>query len=169
LSESEKEQVDEDYKDYLNKEGKRNIYRAYEVYNKVSERFAEILQNQTSDLSTRVVDSIHSKKRNISAYFEKLKEREKIANEDGITISYVGTGGVVELRYNDLLLDSAVIMIKGDIDGDGAVSSTDYLNIKSAFVGNISLEGVYFMAADIDENNTIDTTDYMRIKSYFFG
>ena len=60
-------------------------------------------------------------------------------------------------------------MIKGDIDGDGAVSSTDYLKIKSAFIGNISLEGVYFMAADIDENNTIDTTDYMRIKSYFFG
>jgi hypothetical protein len=45
--------------------------------------------------------------------------REKIANKDGITISYVGTGGVVELRYNDLLLDSAVIMIKGDVDGDG--------------------------------------------------
>lgn len=81
LNDIEKAEIDENHKDYLNTEGKRNMYRAYEVYNKMSELFAEILQNQNVNLSTRVVDSIHSKNKNISLYFDKLKERDNVANE----------------------------------------------------------------------------------------
>ena len=126
LSESEKEQVDEDYKDYLNKEGKRNIYRAYEVYNKVSEMFAEILQNQTSDLSTRVVDSIHSKKRNISSYFEKLKEREKIANEGSVleqkeSLTSAEEARLAELRQSFVNLESEIKAIESSMHPNEAM------------------------------------------------
>lgn len=80
LNESEKEEVDSDYQDYLNKEGKRNMFRAYEIYNKVSEAFAERLQAQTVDLSTRTTDTIHTTKTNVALLFEKKARHEEIQN-----------------------------------------------------------------------------------------
>ena len=57
----------------------------------------------------------------------------------------------------------------GDVNNDGTVDSTDYLRIKSHFLGTITLEGKEFKAGDVDSSGTIDSTDYLRIKSHFFG
>ncbi|MBE6647927.1 MAG: hypothetical protein E7614_00215 [Ruminococcaceae bacterium] len=82
---------------------------------------------------------------------------------------YVGTGSTVILIKDGIKYDSVTIIVKGDVDGDGKIDSTDYLRIKSAFVGMISLDSTSKKAADIDSNNIIDTTDYMRVKSHFLG
>ena len=65
--------------------------------------------------------------------------------------------------------DVAYVVIKGDTDGDGVVSSTDYIQVKSHFIGNLVLKGVNFVAADSTESGTLDTTDYIQVKSYFLG
>ncbi len=57
----------------------------------------------------------------------------------------------------------------GDVNNDGSIDSTDYLNIKSHFLGIITLEGNALKAGDVDENGVIDSTDYLRIKSHFLG
>ena len=92
-----------------------------------------------------------------------------LENESGISVSKVATGGVISLTVGGEVVDTVVIVIKGDVDGDGDISTTDYLRVKSHFLGGITLKNEYFKAADIQEDATIDTTDFMRVKSHFLG
>jgi hypothetical protein len=57
----------------------------------------------------------------------------------------------------------------GDVNNDGAVDTTDYIRIKSHFLGTLTLEGDSFKAGDVTGDGTIDTTDYIRIKGHFLG
>ncbi len=93
----------------------------------------------------------------------------ELVNESGISISKASTGGVISLTVGGEVVDSVVIVVKGDIDGDGEITSTDYLRVKGHFYGTTILKNEYFIAADIEENGTIDATDFIRIKSHFLG
>ncbi len=77
----------------------------------------------------------------------------------------VGTGSVV----SDVNGNEYTVIVHGDVDGTGVIDSTDYLKIKSMFLGCEALEGVYFDAANVDNDDCISSTDYLRIKSYFLG
>ena len=79
----------------------------------------------------------------------------------------VGTGAKINLRKNDKIIDTVTIVISGDIDGNGLVDTTDYLQIKTTFLEGTTLTGAQKIAADVDGSNTVDTTDYMRIKAAF--
>ncbi len=79
--------------------------------------------------------------------------------------SSVGTGCKVSISDGS----EYTVVVKGDVDGTGEIDSTDYLKIKAVFLGNSTLESVYFTAADTDKSAEIDSTDYIRIKSYFIG
>ena len=57
----------------------------------------------------------------------------------------------------------------GDVNNDGEVDATDYLRIKSHFLGTITLEGNAFKAGDVTKDTVIDATDYLRIKGHFLG
>ncbi len=99
---------------------------------------------------------------------ENLKVKD--ANENVISgTSVVGTGAVVELYDGETLVDSAVVVVLGDIDGNGVIDTTDYLRVKSAFLEAMKLGDAQTIAADVDGNGTIDGTDYMRIKGHFLG
>ncbi len=79
----------------------------------------------------------------------------------------VSTGSVIYLEGDTS--KNAVVIMKGDANGDGVIDSTDYLKIKQYFLTNTGLSGVYFVAADCDEDGLISTTDYMRLKLYFMS
>lgn len=79
----------------------------------------------------------------------------------------VGTGANVNLYKNGNLVDSVTVVISGDVDGSGVADTTDYLKIKSYFLGNHSFNSVQKLAADVDGNGIIDATDCLRIKAYF--
>ena len=59
------------------------------------------------------------------------------------------------------------VIVKGDIDGTGIINSTDYLQIKKAFLEEITLENEYLAAADTNGDGRINSTDYLQIKNYF--
>ncbi len=80
------------------------------------------------------------------------------------TKSYVSTGCTVTIGQK-----SYTAIIFGDIDGNGTVTSTDYLKIKSHCSGGTVLTGAYFVAADADETGSIGATDYLRVKGHFLG
>jgi hypothetical protein len=61
------------------------------------------------------------------------------------------------------------MVVSGDTDGDGSVSSTDYMQIKKFFMGMYSLDGAYSEAADMDADNGITATDYLTIKKMFMN
>jgi hypothetical protein len=71
------------------------------------------------------------------------------------------------VKFSADKLPDNIVLILGDVDGDGSVSTTDYMRIKSTFAKTYDMEEVYFEAADVDSNGTINTIDYLRIKSYF--
>ncbi len=79
------------------------------------------------------------------------------------------TGCKVVLTYEGEIIDSLDVFVFGDVDGSGVVDATDYIKIKSVFIGRSSLEGSYFLAADVFEDGKINTTDYLRIKLFFLG
>jgi hypothetical protein len=76
----------------------------------------------------------------------------------------VGTGDVVRTANYEF-----VIVVKGDVDGNGKINSTDYLQIKNAMTGKTSLENAYLFAADTDDNDKITSTDYLSVKGYLTG
>ncbi len=93
--------------------------------------------------------------------------RSNISNKEGIHISKAGTGGLITLTINGDIVDSAVIVISGDVNGDGTIDSTDYLRIKSKFLSKITFDEPTSIAGDVNSDGTIDSTDYIIIKNMF--
>ncbi len=79
------------------------------------------------------------------------------------------TGYEICLMNDTQVLDSLFIVIKGDVDGNGQIDSTDYIRVKQFFLGNFTFDGAYFKAGDVDENGEIDSTDYIKIKAMFLN
>lgn len=72
---------------------------------------------------------------------------------------YVGTGMILcypTVKY--------IIVVDGDVDGNGVVNSLDYVKIK-LHIKKTSLSGAYLLAADVDRDGNVTTTDYLSIKS----
>ncbi len=61
------------------------------------------------------------------------------------------------------------VIVKGDVTGDGTVSTVDYLKIKIALSQGEGLEGNCIKAADCDDDGFLSAVDYLKIKSYFLG
>ncbi len=89
---------------------------------------------------------------------------DKDGNELGDNAK-VGTGCKVKTS------DGAeyTVIVKGDIDGSGDVTTTDYLQLRKALVGDLTLENEYLAAADTNGTASLDSVDYIQIKSYFLG
>ena len=94
-------------------------------------------------------------KNDISVYL-----RATMISDDDI----VGTGTMLKIGE-----DMAYVVVSGDVNGDGFVDATDYLQMKRAFLGGNSIEGIYFFAADVLEDGDIDSTDYLVVKKQFLN
>lgn len=70
-------------------------------------------------------------------------------------------------QYKTIYIKSDYLL--GDVNKDDEVDATDYLRIKSHFLGTITLEGNSFKAGDVTKDTVIDATDYLRIKGHFLG
>ncbi len=99
-------------------------------------------------------------------------ENAVVKKADGTAVAStakVGTGYTVDLVVNGAKVDSVVIIILGEVTGEGSLDTTDYLKIKTSLQGGVALDGVFYEAADVDGNDKVDTVDYMRVKSYLMG
>ena len=84
------------------------------------------------------------------------------------TTGILVTGDKVSITL-DNKTDVVNVVIFGDINGDGTVSASDYVQIKNHIMGTNKLTGVYEVAADYDGNNSISASDYVKIKNYIMG
>ncbi len=81
-----------------------------------------------------------------------------------ISVSYVGhnisTGDyIVDYKQNKY-----VIVVTGDINGNGTVDITDLAIIKLYFEDAINLENEYYQAADVNNDTRVAASDYLRMK-----
>lgn len=100
-------------------------------------------------------------------------EYVKVFGSDGKEITdknaYVGTGCRVSLMNGDNAVDSADVVVLGDISGDGRLTSVDYLRLRAYFVGDYELSGAYLAAAHIAGRDTVTSVDYLRLRAHFSG
>lgn len=74
------------------------------------------------------------------------------------------------LRLVNTTADQSVtIVVKGDLNGDGKLLSTDYVMLKKVFSGALELTGAAKNAADINQDGKILSADYLLLKKYFAG
>ena len=64
-------------------------------------------------------------------------------------------------------VSEVVIVIKGDVTDNNVIDSTDYMRIKSYFLGTHTLSELALFTADVNDDGRIDSTDYIQIKGYF--
>lgn len=70
----------------------------------------------------------------------------------------VGTGTILKSEDGD---DTCVVVVYGDVDGDAAITTTDYVQIKSALKKSITLSGVYLTAGAVSGSTDISAADLL--------
>ena len=90
-----------------------------------------------------------------------------------LSSSIIGTGTTVTLFSNkdDSVVAVYVIVIFGDFNGDGIISSTDLLLMKSFLSGanSVTENPVINFAADMNNDSTVTSTDLIYLKSILSG
>ena len=80
----------------------------------------------------------------------------------------VKTGLVIKLEYGNNVVDEAIMVIRGDIDGDGVVTLVDYMSIINHYVEVEEITDYpNFLAADVDEDETINMADALKLLNYY--
>lgn len=76
--------------------------------------------------------------------------------------SPAATGQVVVSIVDGSWEEEAVLVVKGDVMGNGLIGISQVARLGSALSGRQPLRGVYMRAGDFDENGRIDLTDLVR-------
>lgn len=80
--------------------------------------------------------------------------------------AYIFTGSVVEIYCGEELKGRYTNIVRGDINGDGEISSLDYVKVKNHIMETKLITGmVYQKSADANKDNQISSLDYVRIKN----
>ncbi len=81
----------------------------------------------------------------------------------------IGTGMVLTLTVNGALVDRATLIVRGDVNGDGAFSTTDARMAIMHKIGGATLDSVHSTAADYNEDGQVTTLDAREIMLYILN
>ena len=81
----------------------------------------------------------------------------------------IGTGMEVKIMDGSTVKASYTAIVTGDINGDGGISVTDMISVKSYLLQKSTLSGVYATAADTNGDGSISITDFIQIKAHILG
>lgn len=96
-----------------------------------------------------------------------FKEFKNMSNQD-IQSGIISTGMKFTLNINNIDY-TYIAVIKGDVNGDGAIYATDYVSIKNHIMGKSTLKDASLLAADVNSDGVIYATDYVKLKNYIMG
>ncbi len=104
----------------------------------------------------------------VTEFLDNVKNADaKIFDAKGKELGFddkVTTGSTVEAGGKKY-----TIIVKGDINGDGALATSDYVMCKRAVLGTYDLTELQKLAADVDGKNQVATADYVMIKRAVLG
>lgn len=98
-----------------------------------------------------------------------FKSKLVLANNVGIlgfdikTTLNVGTNSKITVKEAEELKKEYVIILKGDVDGNGRITVTDVVKAAYAALGENIFNEFETIAADIDENARVTVTDVVKI------
>lgn len=92
-------------------------------------------------------------------------------NENGHanTNNYVTTDMILELTSKSGKKFTYTIVVKGDVNKDGKVSSPDYLIIKDSIMDKYKMSEIQKKAADVNGDKKVSSPDYLMIKDSIMG
>lgn len=135
--------------------------------------------SQISDITSDVYAVTNEMIANISAgtkisqFLDGIKEKEYVqVFQDGKQISAensIATGMEVRLVVNGQTVKSLSVVVTGDINGDGNITLSDMLMIKSHVLGKTTLSGAAALAADTNDDKALSITDFLQIKAHILG
>ena len=72
----------------------------------------------------------------------------------------------IKLEINDTTYDELVIVVKGDLNGDGLVTVSDITYIKNIILKKLEREFIIGKASDLDGNDLTTVGDMTIVKNY---
>lgn len=81
----------------------------------------------------------------------------------------VGTGDKIKIDLGNDRIFTYTLIVKGDVDGDGEVTTIDALNIVNHILGRDELKDIYLKAGNVDEDDEMSTIDALNIVNYILG
>ncbi len=81
----------------------------------------------------------------------------------------VATGDTVSVSAGSTTVLSLTVVLYGDANGDGKISSADLLKIQKHILGTASLTGAYLEAADANHDSKISSADLLKIQKQILG
>ncbi len=88
-------------------------------------------------------------------------------NAAAIQTGFVSTDDVLLFFADDgSLYKRLICVIKGDLNGDGKISSSDYIALRLHILKRKALTSAEFIAADINEDGRITPLDYVSLRMF---
>ena len=110
----------------------------------------------------------------VSDFTANFNSRDTLVLRDAagntVTDGYVGTGMTLS-RYDGQgrLLDTVTAVVRGDLNGDGIITTVDYLRVRGIFANTYTAAPAIRKAADVNGDGAVSSTDYMQIRGHFAG
>lgn len=87
---------------------------------------------------------------------------------DGKSVLY--TGSKTKIYRNQTLYAELTNVVSGDVNGDGKITSADYVKIRKHIMQTeIIKDNLYFYSADVNNDNKISSADYVKIRKYIMN
>ena len=83
--------------------------------------------------------------------------------------SYIATDMILKITSSSGETASYTIIIKGDVNGDGKISSLDYVLVKNHILNLSHLSGGPSLGGDVNGDSKISSLDYVLIKNHILG
>lgn len=146
-------------------------------------------------LSTTVPDEILNEFTSVGARFEGGYVRGLPLNTDLTTLSnplsalgnvtcfnkagnivsggIIGTGQKISITItqenDEMTTYTVMIVVKGDVNGDGKISALDYVKVRNKLDGKNYLNNYETQGADVNSDNKISALDYVKIRNQLDG
>lgn len=98
--------------------------------------------------------------------FAQDKAYLQIRDKTGAVVSdsaVVGTGCTVNIVDGTTVVKSYTLVVTGDCNGDGSISTSDYISQISHINGTATMKGAYYIAGDMNGDNSLSASDYTAI------
>ena len=133
--------------------------------NVTSENYIIDIENSNYIKDVKTKTQMKDFLKNIETNAESIVVKDKNGKEVTDT-SLIATGMTVDFNNGEKVL---VVVIYGDINGDGEIKTSDLSNLKKAIIGTKTLEGAYAEAADLNNDGKIKASDISKIKKILIG
>lgn len=91
-----------------------------------------------------------------------------ITNADGVEIDgNIATG--YRININGATNETLIVIIYGDVSGDGEINALDLLKIQKQILGTTQLNGSFKEAADPSKDGNINALDLLKVQKHILG